>query len=136
MALQNAADDAVRRIAWVLFLILAVSTQGVVAADDGLTLDGAARKDAASLSAASLQKPLNEGDWEATLEDRREQWLEMLGLSPLPPRTPLQANVTGTLQRGDYVVEKVHFQRGVTGVPPVGFGAMGNLGNEKAANLP
>ncbi len=28
------------------------------------------------------------------------------------------------------------YEWGVTGVPPVGFGAMGNLGNEKAANLP
>jgi len=28
------------------------------------------------------------------------------------------------------------FRRGVTGVPPVDFGLMGNLGNKKAANLP
>ncbi len=41
---------------------------------------------------------------------RREQWREMLGLSPLPERTPVQATVTGVLERGDYVVEKVHFQ--------------------------
>jgi dienelactone hydrolase len=37
-------------------------------------------------------------------------WREMIGLSPLPPRTPLNATVTGTLDRGDYVVEKIHFQ--------------------------
>ena len=37
-------------------------------------------------------------------------WREMLGLSPLPPRTPLAATVTGVLERGDYVVEKIHFQ--------------------------
>ncbi len=37
-------------------------------------------------------------------------WLEMIGLSPLPPRTPLHATLTGTLDRGDYVVEKIHFQ--------------------------
>jgi len=37
-------------------------------------------------------------------------WREMIGLSPLPERTPLQATVTGVLERGDYVVEKIHFQ--------------------------
>jgi dipeptidyl aminopeptidase/acylaminoacyl peptidase len=37
-------------------------------------------------------------------------WRDMLGLSPLPPRTHLHATVTGVLERGDYVVEKVHFQ--------------------------
>lgn len=48
--------------------------------------------------------------WEATVAQRREMWREMLGLSPLPERTPLNATVTGVLERGDYVVEKVHFQ--------------------------
>lgn len=62
------------------------------------------------LSAASLQQPLGKDAWQATLDERREQWLEMHGLSPLPARTPLEASVTGTLKRGDYVVEKVHFQ--------------------------
>jgi len=37
-------------------------------------------------------------------------WHEMLGLAPMPERTPLMATVTGTLPRGDYVVEKLHFQ--------------------------
>jgi dienelactone hydrolase len=49
-------------------------------------------------------------EWKGTLTKRREQWLEMLGLSPLPERTPLEATVTGVLDRGDYVVEKLHFQ--------------------------
>jgi len=37
-------------------------------------------------------------------------WHEMLGLSPMPERTPLAATVTGVLDRGDYAVEKIHFQ--------------------------
>ena len=40
----------------------------------------------------------------------RAEYLRMLGLDPLPERTPLEATVTGTLDRGDYVVEKIHFQ--------------------------
>lgn len=63
-----------------------------------------------AISSSSLARPLPRDRWEATLRQRREQWLEMLGLWPLPERAPLQATVTGTLDRGDYLVEKVHFQ--------------------------
>ncbi len=62
------------------------------------------------MSGASLATPLTPQAWQASLAQRRGQWLEMLGLSPLPERTPLQATVTGVLERGDYVVEKIHFQ--------------------------
>ena len=34
----------------------------------------------------------------------------MLGLNPLPEKTPLNAKVTGTLTRGQVVVENLHFQ--------------------------
>lgn len=67
-------------------------------------------EEARQVSRASLAAPMTPAQWEGTLEERRGQWLEMLGLSPLPERTPLEATVTGTLQRGDYVVEKIHFQ--------------------------
>ncbi|NLY00531.1 MAG: acetylxylan esterase [Rhodopirellula sp.] len=62
------------------------------------------------VSSASLAVPLPPNQWEATVARRREMWREMLGLSPMPERTPLEATVTGVLDRGDYVVEKVHFQ--------------------------
>ncbi len=48
--------------------------------------------------------------WKSRLRDKRKQWLEMLGLDPLPPRTDMHVTVTGTLDRGHYVVEKLHFQ--------------------------
>ena len=34
----------------------------------------------------------------------------MLGLWPLPEKTPLKATVTGTLERGGVTIEKLHFQ--------------------------
>ena len=40
----------------------------------------------------------------------REQFLDMLGLWPLPEKTPLQATVTGTLAQPGYIVEKLHYQ--------------------------
>ncbi len=77
---------------------------------DWTTIYGAAREEARQVSSSSLAVPLSQAQWDATVARRREMWREMLGLSPLPPRTPLAATVTGVLERGDYVVEKVHFQ--------------------------
>ena len=34
----------------------------------------------------------------------------MLGLWPLPEKTPLHATITGTLDRGDYLVDMIHYQ--------------------------
>ena len=39
-----------------------------------------------------------------------QEYLDMLGLWPLPEKTPLKATVTGTLERDGVVIEKLHFQ--------------------------
>ncbi len=62
------------------------------------------------ITARALAGPLSPAAWRASLADRRRRWRAMLGLDPLPPRTPLQATVTARLARGDYVVEMLHFQ--------------------------
>jgi len=67
-------------------------------------------REARTLSSRSLATPYSPSEWEASLTRRREMWLESLGLLPLPERTETHATVTGTLDRGDYVVEKLHFQ--------------------------
>ncbi|MCA9129499.1 MAG: acetylxylan esterase [Planctomycetales bacterium] len=82
----------------------------MVAADELQSLYGAARADAKRLSSSALAQPLTAEQLHATEQERRQKWLQMLGLDPLPPRSDLQATVTGVLDRGDYVVEKVHFQ--------------------------
>ncbi|MFO7905986.1 MAG: acetylxylan esterase [Pirellulaceae bacterium] len=74
------------------------------------TLYESACQEARQVSSSSLAEPLPPAQWEATLKRRREMWREMLGLLPLPERAPLEATVTGVLDRGDYAVEKVHFQ--------------------------
>jgi len=48
--------------------------------------------------------------WKAQLPEKRRMWLEMLGLDPLPERTEMHVTCTGTLDRGHYVVEKLHYQ--------------------------
>ncbi|MFO0906078.1 MAG: prolyl oligopeptidase family serine peptidase [Pirellulales bacterium] len=49
-------------------------------------------------------------DWQARRPEYVRQLNEMLGLEPLPERTPLMAATTGTVERDGIVVEKIHFQ--------------------------
>ncbi len=93
-----------------LLFIFGLTAMSHVGAEDWQTLYGAASADARQISSGSLAFAQSPADWHATVATRREMWLEMLGLSPLPPRTPLSSTVTGRLDRGDYVVEKLHFQ--------------------------
>lgn len=49
-------------------------------------------------------------DWEKRRPELRRQFLEMMGLWPLPTRTDLKPVVTGKVEGEGFVVEKVHFQ--------------------------
>jgi len=49
-------------------------------------------------------------DWQAKKDVYRQQLLEMLGLDPLPEKTPLKATVTGKEEHEAFTMEKVHFQ--------------------------
>src|ERR1043166_303053 len=40
----------------------------------------------------------------------RDQYFDMLGLKPLPEKTPLHATVTGKLDFPNFTVEKLHYQ--------------------------
>ncbi len=56
-------------------------------------------EDVASLSAWQKQQP-----------QYRQEFLHMLGLWPLPKRTPLQTTTTRTLRGDGYIVDMVHYQ--------------------------
>jgi dienelactone hydrolase len=62
------------------------------------------------LASACLAEIKSLDDWTARRETYRRQLQEMLGLDPLPERTPLAAVTTGTLDHPEFVVEKLHFQ--------------------------
>ncbi len=49
-------------------------------------------------------------DWQSRRGEYRRQLFEMLGLDPLPDRTPLSAQVTGRSDHDGFVVENLHFQ--------------------------
>ncbi|MCI0534999.1 MAG: alpha/beta hydrolase family protein [Verrucomicrobiales bacterium] len=65
---------------------------------------------ASELSARCLRDVRTLDDWKQRRPELRRQLLEMLGLSPLPARTPLKAQITGTLERDAYRIEKLVFQ--------------------------
>jgi dienelactone hydrolase len=64
----------------------------------------------AKLSTHFLGGANTRAEWEAKRSKMKEQYLEMLGLWPLPENTPLNAKVTGTIDHDDLVIEKLHFQ--------------------------
>ena len=67
-------------------------------------------QDAARLSERIHEGANSKAEWEAKRGELQQQFFDMLGLWPLPERTPLNAKVTGTIERDAFRVEKVHFQ--------------------------
>lgn len=63
-----------------------------------------------TLSDACLAEVKTLADWKAKRDEYRRQLREMLGLDPLPEKTPLQPVVTGRIEHELFIVEKVEFQ--------------------------
>jgi len=69
------------------------------------------KAEAIRLDSKFLEGITNRAAWEAARPELHRQYMEMLGLWPMPERTPLKAQVTGTLERDEgFRVEKLHFQ--------------------------
>jgi dienelactone hydrolase len=64
----------------------------------------------AELESQPLPDPKSLEEWEGRRLVLRRQLAEMLGLDPLPPRTPLNVTKTGEVQGDGFVVEKLHYQ--------------------------
>ena len=62
------------------------------------------------LSRRFLEGAQSREEWENQRVELKRRYLDMLGLSPLPERTPLHATVTGRLKFDDFQVENIHFQ--------------------------
>jgi dienelactone hydrolase len=68
------------------------------------------RVETAKLSALCLNDLTRAEDWALRRDGYRRELLEMLGLWPMPERTPLKAELTGRVTTEWFEVEKVHFQ--------------------------
>src|SRR5262249_34766791 len=62
------------------------------------------------IDAACLADLTTKADWEKRRPELRRQFLDMMGLWPLPPETDLKATVVGTVDAADFTVERLHFQ--------------------------
>src|SRR5215203_5164054 len=49
-------------------------------------------------------------DWEKLRPQLRQQYFTMLGLWPLPEKTPLQVTITRSMPMDGYIVDMIHFQ--------------------------
>jgi cyanophycinase len=68
------------------------------------------QEDARVLSEQFLDGAKTRAEWEKRLPRLRREYLDMLGLWPLPEKTPLDAKVTGNVERSEVVIEKLHYQ--------------------------
>ncbi|MCI0456626.1 MAG: prolyl oligopeptidase family serine peptidase [Gemmataceae bacterium] len=73
-------------------------------------LDGYCRAQVKQIADACLADVKTRADWEKRRPELRRQFLEMMSLWPLPPRTDLKATVTGKVETDHFTVEKLHFQ--------------------------
>jgi cephalosporin-C deacetylase-like acetyl esterase len=93
--------------------LLAAPTDRATAADTTRgqkLLDDYFRHQVKQIADACLADVKTKADWERQRPELRRQFLDMMGLWPLPPRTDLKATVTGTLDADQFTVEKLHFQ--------------------------
>ena len=80
--------------------------------DPKTVLEAYFAKECAAVNKPSRVRNDSAKEWKGKREERRRQFREMLGLDPLPARTPLQAKVTGTLrdEKLGITVDNLHFQ--------------------------
>jgi dienelactone hydrolase len=67
-------------------------------------------QETAKLTARVLDGATTLEQWQARRPRLRQEYLDMLGLWPLPEKTSLNVQVTGSLEREDFVIDKLHFQ--------------------------
>ncbi|HEY7327721.1 MAG TPA: prolyl oligopeptidase family serine peptidase [Gemmataceae bacterium] len=72
--------------------------------------DGYFRQQVKRIADADLADIKTRIDWEKNRAEYRRQFLDMIGLWPLPPRTDLHATITGKVDTDLFTVEKLHFQ--------------------------
>ncbi len=68
------------------------------------------RRETDKLHGGFLQNVKSLDDWQQLRPTYHQQYLHMLGLWPLPEKTPLKATITGTLTGDGYVVDMLHYQ--------------------------
>jgi cephalosporin-C deacetylase-like acetyl esterase len=90
--------------------LAAVPALAAEPADGDAVLAEYFRRQTAAVGDACLADVATLEAWQARRGPARGELLEMLGLDPLPEKTPLAAIVTGTVEHEAFTVENLHFQ--------------------------
>jgi hypothetical protein len=93
-----------------LFGVLAVSLADAAELPGDKLLADYFRQETARLAARNLAEIKTLEDWTAKREGYRRELEEMLGLSPMPPKTDLKATITGRKDHEQFFVENLHYQ--------------------------
>ena len=107
-----------RRLGLVMpFFLMSASVHSRVAAAEDLSrgeamIENYFRKQAAEISESCLKDYRTKEEWEKARPELRRQFLEMLGLWPLPAKTDLKPEITGKVE-----TDQIHDRE--TGVPVV-----------------
>ena len=103
-----------KRLVTIFAFALALSTHAATLSRQWQVADEALaeyfRRETRAISDRCLTDLTTSNAWLASLPTQRAQLAEMLGLSPMPPRTDLQAKVTGRIEHDTFTVENLHFQ--------------------------
>lgn len=70
-------------------------------------------REARMITDRSATWPKSREEWEKGQQRRRRQYLEMVSIDSIPPReerTPLNVQVTGTVERDRYTIEKLYYE--------------------------
>ncbi|MBA3316424.1 MAG: hypothetical protein H0T47_24465 [Planctomycetaceae bacterium] len=93
-----------------VFLVLATNASAAEPTPGDAMLVDYFKSETAKLRDACLADINSLADWEAKRPELRRQLAEMLGLDPMPERTPLNAEVTDTTEVDDIMIERLHFE--------------------------
>ena len=74
------------------------------------TLADSFAREVANIDSNPLAEPTSAEQWEKTRAVMKRQLAEMLGLDPMPERTPLKVTKTGEVKGDGFIVEKLHYQ--------------------------
>ena len=104
----------ISRVSLALLFLLAVAVasaaepQAATRANRALA-DSFARE-VANIDSNPLAEPTSAEQWETTRAKMKRQLAEMLGLDPMPARTPLKVTKTGEVKGDGFIVENLHYQ--------------------------
>src|SRR6266567_67239 len=94
-----------------VFLLLLVASPALAQDSPGdAMIDKYLARETERLSQRFLDGATTLEEWQKKRPRLRQEYLDMLGLWPLPEKTPLKATVTGTVERGEVIIEKLHYQ--------------------------